>query len=63
MCGSGDKKCSFFGQFDVLSFLERRCSGAFIVKFEHISHFVLVFVSIVNFEQVNAGWIVTHLCI
>ena len=30
------------------------CSGVFIVSFEHISHLVLV--SIVNFEQVNAGW-------
>ena len=30
----------------------------FIVYFEHISHLVLVF-SIVNFEQVNAGWAVT----
>ena len=30
-------------------------SGVFIVNFEHISHLVLV-VSIVNFEQVNAGW-------
>ena len=32
-----------------------RGSGVFIVNFEHISHLVLV-VSIVNFEQVNAGW-------
>ena len=28
--------------------------SAFIVNFEHISQLVLV--SIVNFEQVNAGW-------
>ena len=34
----------------------RQCrrSGVFIVNFEHISHLVLV--SVVNFEQVNAGW-------
>ena len=32
-----------------------RCSGVFIVNFEHISHLVLV-VSIVNFEHVIAGW-------
>ena len=31
-----------------------RLSGIFIVNFEHISH--LASVSIVNFEQVNAGW-------
>ena len=29
--------------------------GGFIVNFEHISHFCFS-VSIVNFEQVNAGW-------
>ena len=32
-----------------------RHSGVFIVNFEHVSHLVLV-VSIVNFEQVNASW-------
>ena len=34
---------------------QRQCrgSGIFIVNFEHISHLV----SIVNFEQVNAGWV------
>ena len=32
-----------------------RRSVVFIVNFEHISHFVLV--SIVNFEQVNVGWV------
>ena len=31
-----------------------RCSGVFIVNFEHISHLVLVFL---NFEQVNAGYV------
>ena len=30
------------------------CSGVFIINFEHISHLV----SIVNFEQVNAGWVI-----
>ena len=30
-------------------------SGVFIVNFEHILHLILVF-SIVNLEQVNAGW-------
>ena len=29
--------------------------GSFIVNFEHISH-LCCSVSIVNFEQVNAGW-------
>ena len=33
-----------------------RRSGVFIVNFEDISHLVLVCVSIVNFEQENAGW-------
>ena len=32
-----------------------RCFGGFIVNFEHISH-LCSSVSIVNFEQVNAGW-------
>ena len=32
--------------------------GIFIANFENISH--LVRVSIVNFEQVNAGWDYTH---
>ena len=27
-----------------------------VLNFEHISHLVLPNVSIVNFEQVNAGW-------
>ena len=31
-----------------------RCSGVFIVKFEHILHFSSVFT--VNFEQVIADW-------
>ena len=30
-------------------------SGVFIVNFEHIPHFVLVFL-LLTFEQVNAGW-------
>ena len=34
-----------------------RCFGGFIVKFEPISH-LCSSVSIVNFEQVNAGWVV-----
>ena len=38
-----------------------RCSGAFIVNFEHISYLVLVFLSIVNFEQVNTSWVFCHL--
>ena len=33
-----------------------RRSGFFIVNFEHISHTPCSSVSIVNFEQVNAGW-------
>ena len=28
--------------------------GAFIVNFEHISNFVLLFIA--QFEQINAGW-------
>ena len=32
--------------------------GVFIVNFEHISH-LCSNVSIVNFEQVNAGWALT----
>ena len=31
--------------------------SVFIVNFEHISDFGLVFLCIVTFEQVNAGWI------
>ena len=34
-----------------------RRSGVFIVNFEYISH--LASVSIVNFEQINAGWVAT----
>ena len=34
-----------------------RRSGAFIVNFDHISHPPCSSVSIVNFEQVNVGWI------
>ena len=33
---------------------QRRCSGVFIVKFEHISH--LFSVSVVDFEQINVSW-------
>ena len=32
------------------------CSGVFIVNFEHISHFVIVFL-FVNFGQAIADWI------
>ena len=42
----------------IIKTLERRrwrCSGVFIVNFEHISHLVLVFL-LVNFEHVIAGW-------
>ena len=31
-------------------------SGVFFVNFEQISHIVLVFLCIVDFEQVNVGW-------
>ena len=31
--------------------------GGFIVSFEHISH-ICSSVSVVNFEQVNAGWVI-----
>ena len=34
----------------------RRRSDAFIVNFDHISHFCFS-VSIVIFEQINAGWV------
>ena len=40
-----------------------RRSGVFIVNFELISYLVLVFLSIVNFEQVNAGWEVSFFSI
>ena len=33
--------------------------GGFIVNFEHISH-LRSSVSIVNFEQVNAGWVLSR---
>ena len=36
--------------------LERRpwrCSGVFIVKYEHVSHFVLI----IDFEQTNVCWV------
>ena len=40
---------------------QRRCSGVFIVNFEHISHLVLV--SVVNFEHVlPAGYIYFKMC-
>ena len=37
--------------------LQWRRSGIFIVNFEHISHFVLLFLLFVNFEHVIAGWV------
>ena len=36
-------------------YIHWRCSGVFIVNFEHISHLDLMFL-IVNFAQVNTGW-------
>ena len=39
-----------------IEILERRRSGVFTVNFEHILH-LFQSVSIVNFEQVNAGWV------
>ena len=36
-----------------------RRSVVFIVNFEHISHLALS-VSIINFEQINAGWVSKH---
>ena len=36
-----------------------RRSDVFIVNFEHISHLVLV--SIVNFKQVNTGWVIIRI--
>ena len=33
------------------------CSGIFIVKFEHISHLVLVFLLLFNLEHVITGWV------
>ena len=41
--------------FKVNSRRHRRRFGVFIVNFEHISH-LCSSVSIVNFEQVSAGW-------
>ena len=37
--------------------LQWRRSGIFIVSFEHILHFVLLFLLFVNFEHVIAGWV------
>ena len=54
--GNTRARCEICSKLTIKT-LERRyccCSGVFIVSFEHISHLVLV--SIVNFEQVNAGW-------
>ena len=39
-----------------------RCSGVFIVNFEHI-HTLFYSVSIVDFEQVIAGWVIELLVI
>ena len=39
----------------------RRRFGIFTVNFEHISH-LCSSVSLVNFEQVNAGWEVIRQC-
>ena len=38
--------------------ITQRRSDVIIANFEHASHLVLVF-SIVNFKQVNVGWIYT----
>ena len=50
-------RCEIFSKLTINTSERRhwRRFGILIVNFEHISHFVLVF-SIVNFEQVNAGW-------
>ena len=42
-----------------LKFTIKSHSGVFTVNFEHIS-FTLCSVSIVNFEQVNADWVVIY---
>ena len=49
-------RCEIYSKL-IIKTTERRqwrLSGIFIVNFEHISHFVLIFIA--NFEQVNAGW-------
>ena len=50
-------RCEIFSKLTINTSERRhwRRFGSLIVNFEHISHLVLVF-SIVNFEQVNAGW-------
>ena len=59
--GNTSKRCEICSKLTIKT-PERRhwcCSGVFIVNFEHISHLVLVFLSIVNFEYVIAGWVVS----
>ena len=50
-------RCEIFSKLTINPSERRhwRRFGILIVNFEHISQLVLVF-SIVNFEQVNAGW-------
>ena len=39
---------------------DTKMTGVFIVNFEHISHFSSR-ISVVNFEHVNAGWVVVNI--
>ena len=48
-------RCEIRSKLTIKMSKKRHCPGIFIVNFEHISHLVSS-VSIVNFEQVNAGW-------
>ena len=38
--------------------LQSRRSGVFIINFEQISYIVSVFLLIIDFEHVNAGWFI-----
>ena len=53
-----EQKCEICSQLTIKTPKRRhwRHFGVFIVNFEHISHRCSS-VSIVNFEQVNAGWV------
>ena len=55
-----EQRCEICSKLTIKPPKRRHRFGGFIVNFEHISHLCST-VSIVNFEQVNAGWEVNEL--
>ena len=43
----------------IVDFIKGPRSSVFIVKFELFTYFDLLFQSVIDFEQVNAGWVIS----